>query len=196
MPKAEQFYSTLIVSSSPKFREFIKPLLTPVFCDPVAYAESSSAAQRLVLEKSFDLVIVNSPLRDDMGLKLAIDASRGKGTVCLFLSDALNYDSAREGLKPQGVFTLMKPVSASSLAQALEWLSSAREKLRSFEKKALTLEEKMAEIRTVNRAKLLLIENRGMTESEAHRYIEREAMDRCVRKGAVADEIIDLYVDR
>ncbi len=193
MPKAEQYYSTLIVSSSPRFRDFVKPLLLPAHCDPISFLESASAARRLILENTFDFVIVNSPLKDDVGVKLAVDASRAQGTVCLFLADAQNYDAVRESLKPQGVFTAMKPISSNALAQAIEWLSSAREKLRTLEKKTLTLEEKMAEIRVVNRAKLLLIENRGMSEAEAHRYIEREAMDRCVRKGAVADEIIDIY---
>ena len=49
------------------------------------------------------------------------------------------------------------------------------------------------EIRMVNRAKLILIKMRGMTEVEAHRFIVRAAMDRCVRKRAVAQEIIDYH---
>ncbi len=49
------------------------------------------------------------------------------------------------------------------------------------------------EIRMVNRAKLILIKMRGMTEVEAHRFIVRSAMDRCVRKRAVAQEIIDYH---
>lgn len=46
------------------------------------------------------------------------------------------------------------------------------------------------EIRMVNRAKLILIKMRGMTEGEAHRYIVRSAMDACVKKRAVAADII------
>lgn len=49
------------------------------------------------------------------------------------------------------------------------------------------------EIRLVNRAKLILIKMRGMSEGEAHRFIVRSAMDRCVRKRAVAQEIIDYH---
>ena len=53
----------------------------------------------------------------------------------------------------------------------------------------------MAEIRMVNRAKWLLINQLQMTEPEAHRLIEKQAMDRCIAKRAVAQEIIDRYGD-
>ena len=49
------------------------------------------------------------------------------------------------------------------------------------------------EIRLVNRAKLILIKMRGMSEGEAHRFIVRSAMDRCVKKRAVAREIIEYH---
>lgn len=46
------------------------------------------------------------------------------------------------------------------------------------------------EVRLMNRAKLILIKMRGMTEAEAHRFIIKTAMDRCVKKRAVAEDII------
>lgn len=46
------------------------------------------------------------------------------------------------------------------------------------------------EIRLVNRAKLILIRMRGMTEAEAHRFIGKTAMDRCVKKREVAEQVI------
>ena len=51
----------------------------------------------------------------------------------------------------------------------------------------------MEEIRLANRAKMLLMQNLKMTEQEAHRYIEKEAMDRGLKKTAVAENIIKTY---
>ena len=79
------------------------------------------------------------------------------------------------------------------MAVALSWLSSAREKLRKTEKKTLSIEEKMEEIRIVNRAKWILIRELKLDEPEAHRYIEKQAMDRCISKRIVAEEIIKTY---
>ena len=49
----------------------------------------------------------------------------------------------------------------------------------------------MEEIRIVNRAKMLLMQVKSMTEAEAHRYIEKEAMDTGAKKIAVANLIIN-----
>ena len=72
-------------------------------------------------------------------------------------------------------------------------MSSARERLRKSFKKALSIEEKMEEIRIVNRAKWLPISELKMDEQGAHRYIEKQAMDRCISKRIVAEEIIKTY---
>ena len=72
-------------------------------------------------------------------------------------------------------------------------LLSAREKLRKTEKKSLSIEEKMEEIRIVNRAKWILIRELKLDEPEAHRYIEKQAMDRCISKRIVAEDIIKTY---
>lgn len=51
----------------------------------------------------------------------------------------------------------------------------------------------MEEIRIVNRAKWILISEIKMDEADAHRYIEKQAMDRCVSKREVAESIIKTY---
>ena len=51
----------------------------------------------------------------------------------------------------------------------------------------------MAEIRLVNKAKWLLIGELHMDEPDAHRYIEKQAMDRCISRREIAEEIIKTY---
>ena len=99
------------------------------------------------------------------------------------------YDKVME----YGVFTLPKPTSKPTVTLALNWMGSARERLRQLEKKSLSVQEKMAEIRLVNRAKWVLISELNMSEPDAHRYIEKQAMDRCVTKQRIAEEIIKTY---
>ena len=60
-------------------------------------------------------------------------------------------------------------------------------------KKSLSIEEKMAEIRVVNRAKWILITELKMSEPDAHRYIEKQSMDQCISKRQIAEEIIKTY---
>ena len=51
----------------------------------------------------------------------------------------------------------------------------------------------MEEIRIIKRAKWLLISEKNMDDQKAHRYIEKQAMDRCLSKREIAEEIIRAY---
>ena len=92
-----------------------------------------------------------------------------------------------------GVLTLAKPTGMQMVAQNLRVLCATRERMRQMEAKQATVEERIEEIRLVNRAKWLLIECLGMTEPEAHRYIEKQSMDQRISKREVAESVIRTY---
>lgn len=193
MSLKEQIYSVLVISSSENFNAALESLLPVSHFQPVRYAGSISAGKRLANQRDFDLVIINSPLPDDIGSSFAIDISAANGTAVLLIVRSDILENLREKLIGAGVFALTKPLSAQMFAQALEWMMTVRERLRKAETKTLSIEEKMEEIRVVNRAKWLLITEVKMEEPQAHRYIEKQAMDRCISKRDVAEEIIRTY---
>ena len=51
--------------------------------------------------------------------------------------------------------------------------------------------DKIAQLRLVDRAKCYLIEHKGMSEAEAHRMIEKIAMDTRRDRAEVAAEILE-----
>ena len=112
--------------------------------------------------------------------------------VLLFLR-AEHYPDITARVSPYGILTVSKPTSASIITQSLQLLCGTRERLRRMEQKTASIEEKMQEIRLVNRAKWRLIGQLKMTEDEAHRYIEKQAMDRCVTKRTIAENILATY---
>ncbi len=188
-----QTYSILVVSSAQKFNDAIAPMLPGSDYYPATFVSNVAAARRELVARSYDFVIVNAPLPDDYGTRFAIDASAKPGTVVLLLVRSEVYEELTAKVTPQGVFTLAKPVPTQNLQLGLKWLASARERLRKLEQKASSVEEKMEEIRLVNRAKWILIEQLKMTEGDAHRHIEKQAMDRCVSRREIALGIIQTY---
>ena len=189
----EQTYSVLVVSSLQKFNDAIAPMLPYSDYYPVCYVSNIAAARREMLARQYDFVIINAPLPDDFGTRFAIDTCANTDSVILLMLRADSYEEVNAKVQPYGVFTLQVPTPAQTLKQGLKWLAAARERLRKLEKKALTVEEKMEEIRVVNRAKWILIEQLKMTEAEAHHHIERQAMDRCMSKKEIALAIIKTY---
>ena len=193
MSLKERVYSVLIVSAAEGFNDALSTLLPTSKYSPTNFVSNISAAKRALAERAFDFVIINSPLPDDIGTRFAIDTGSSKETVVLLIVRAELQAEIYDKVAEHGVFVLPKPTSKPTMAIALSWLSSAREKLRKTEKKTLSIEEKMEEIRIVNRAKWILIRELKLDEPEAHRYIEKQAMDRCISKRIVAEEIIKTY---
>ena len=190
---SEQAYSVLVVSSAQKFNDAITPLLPYSDYYPVCYVSNIAAARREMLARNYDFVIINAPLPDDFGTRFAIDTCGGTDTVVLLLLRSDSYEEIDAKVSAHGVFTLQVPTPLQTLKQGLKWMVSARERLRKMEKKTTTIEEKMEEIRLMNRAKWILIEQLKMTDADAHHHIEKQAMDRCTSKKEIALGIIKTY---
>lgn len=193
MSLEERIYSVLIISASDNFNTALKELLPDSVFSPVQIVPNINNAKRAFAGRSFDFLFINSPLSDDPGILFAIDCCNRNDTVILLLVRNDIHDEIYAKVLPYGIFTLPKPTSKSTLYQAVNWMRSERERLRKLEKKTLTIEEKMEEIRVVNRAKWILIHELKMEEPQAHRYIEKQAMDCCTSKRSVAEKIIKLY---
>ncbi|MBO4339689.1 MAG: ANTAR domain-containing protein [Clostridia bacterium] len=168
-------------------------MLSEALFSPVQFATDISSAGRIKAQRHFDFIIVNSPLADGFGTDFAIDSGEAKNTVVLQLVRAELYEEIYEKNSAYGVFTLPKPISKQSMLNALHWMITTKSKVARLESKAVSIEDKMQEIRLVNKAKWLLIDKGKMAEPDAHRHIEKEAMDRCVSKRVVAEEIIKKY---
>lgn len=192
MQLKERRYSVLTVSSQPKFNQALSELMNDGRKYDSELETSVNAAKRRLLDKSYDIIIINVPLPDDDGISLAIDRSAGMASAVLLLVKGEYYTDVFDRVCPYGVFTLPKPSPKQMVSQAFDWLESTRERLRKLEKRSVSLEDKMQEIRLVNRAKWLLITQKGMTEEQAHKAIEKLAMDSCITKSAAATQIIGL----
>ena len=189
----ERTYSVLIVTASDTFANSVMPLLPMTDYWPVTTVHSVSEARRRVVDTEFDIVLINAPLPDDFGMRLAIDicTNSGAGVLLMVKNDLFNDIYAK--VVGYGVITLSKPTNSQMVTQNLRILCATRERMRQMQARQATVEEKIEEIRLVNRAKWLLIECLSMTEPEAHRYIEKQSMDARISKREVAENIIKTY---
>ena len=193
MEFTERRYSVLLVSSSPKFNESMLALLSESRFYPVTAVSDVSSARRRLLENKYDIVIINAPLPDDFGTRLALYICENSGAGVLLLVKAEHYPDINGRVSQFGMLVLPKPTTSQAVSQSLQLLCGTRERLRRMEQKTASIEEKMEEIRIINRAKLLLMEQLKMTEKEAHRFIEKQAMDRCVTRITIAQSILSTY---
>lgn len=194
MSYAERHYRVLLVSVGDKFINEINNLLQGDQYQRDC-SHSASDARCKLLENPYDIVIVNAPLSDEFGSRLCIDASRNNGTVAVIFASNDTYDEIYDKVSVQGVFVVRKPTSRNLVSQALSLSVCARERLRTLENKAVKAESKVDEIRIVNKAKWMLIDHEGLSEADAHRYVEKSAMDAGITKKLAAQLIIDKYLN-
>lgn len=190
MDLAVRSYKTLVVTSSEKFNETVLPLLSAASCVVTKTVSSGMEARREALENSFDIILINTSLPDEFGTKLALDLSGDSGVGIMLFTSSEHFMEINSRVSRYGILVISKPTSSAIVAQSLSLLCATRERLRRMEQKTASIEEKMEEIRLVNRAKWVLIDKLDLSEPEAHRYIEKMAMDRSETKREVADFII------
>lgn len=65
--------------------------------------------------------------------------------------------------------------------------------MKGLKKQNEQLQKKIEDIKFVDRAKCVLIEYLKMSEAEAHRFIEKQAMDLRVTKREIASRILKTY---
>ena len=183
--------SVLIVSGSEKGIEYFEELAGPSFSQ-IVHAQSAAQAAELVMHTPFDVVIVNAPLADELGDGFAVRCTENSYASVLLLIKAELADTAAAA-ENAGVLVLTKPAGKGAIQSAVKLACAVGRRLFKAQSKADTLKSKMDELKTVNRAKWLLIGKLGMNEADAHRYIEKLAMDTRQTRREIAESVIKTY---
>ena len=187
--KTEGYHSILIVSTSEQFVPVIKKLLKGFAA--VDVRKSGALARRSILEGYYDLVVINGPLCDETGEDLAIFVTEKCNASVLLVIPQDVMENVLQLVTDVGVLVIGKPCPVGKLDKAVRFLVATQKKIREQEQKVIALNEKMEEMRIVNKAKFLLIEEKHMLEDEAHRWIGKQAMDHGISRGRAARKILD-----
>lgn len=179
------------MSSSPKGTDSLTMLLKSFSSAEVSIADCGSGARRAIGENEYDIIIINAPLSDEFGHELAIKATTDSSAGVVIICKTELSDNVSSKVEDYGVFVVSKPLNRQLFYQALKLVTALRNRILGFQKENRKLQTKIEEIRLVDRAKCALIEHLGMTEPEAHRRIEKQAMDTRSTRREVAREILD-----
>ena len=189
------FLDSVLIVSSEKGQNSLARLLSARFAGiKLTTAASGNEARRIMLKQDFQLIIINAPLTDEIGQNLAMSAvhQSSAGVLLLMRGDSMNL--LQPNLDDFGIIVLEKPLNRPMFEQTLTLVQRTSQLLRELQTENRKLERKLEELRLVSRAKCLLIADKGMSEEDAHSYIERMAMDRRETKQTVAESIIENYL--
>lgn len=150
--------------------------------------DNISQARVLVNEQRFGIAIICADSRDPAYTEIAETLSdTGCGTVLITSS---GVDGDLLGLYDCGVQIVSPPLTTLALFGAVKTAKGITEKLLRLAEENAALKKKLETLKAVSKAKCILIEG-GMTEEEAHKEIERSAMEQRKTRLEIACDIIE-----
>jgi response regulator NasT len=192
MPRKDDIqHSILIVSTSDQFDTVVKRSLPEGNFMTVDYLRSASSARRNILDRFYDIVVINTPLADENGVELAIDIAEDTNISVLVVTSSDIYGDVLDRVTDSGVLAIQKPFPRGLLNKSIRYLISIQNRMQVLSKEISKAKDKLEEIRVISRAKVMLVEKKNMTEDEAHRFIGNQAMNDGVSRKRAAERIMD-----
>lgn len=184
---------TLLVGSSEKSQALLQSLLSGTGFSQCVLAQNGAEARRMLNQGEYALTIINTPLTDEPGIDLAVKTAQSTLSGVILLVKAEMADMVSQKVEESGVLVVAKPVARLLFDQALRLSMTARNRMLMLQNQNEKLQKKIEEMRMVDRAKCALIQYLRMTEQQAHRHIEKQAMDTRQTKMQVARDIVNTY---
>ena len=188
----------LIAGKTKKICESISELLTyggnPDGSDPervglpqsgfITVCVTDGIHARCADAKSFDVIIISTPLEDEFGLDLAAELHGKSDAGLIVITKGELAEEIQNKLKFTGAFVIGRPTSRASLLQAVRFAGIAGEN---------KLERQIEDMKVINRAKACLMQYLNLTEEQAHRHLQKQAMELGKTRRKAAEDILLTY---
>ncbi len=183
----------LLVTNSEQSARSLSELLTSEGYDEITPVFASYSAEEKASDDGFDVICINAPLPDENGISLSIHFAQTTRASVVIIVPQKNADEVSDLLTQHGVLVIAKPINKHLFHHYLQFADCFRSRMLRVERENERLKHMVDDLRLIDRAKLLLVSCLNMSESQAHRYIEKQAMDLRISKAQVAVQVIQTY---
>ena len=185
----------LIIAKNQETIESISTMLKDAGVKEIFTSTNSAQAHELIEGESIDLIVLITPLEVEFGLELIADlhSKTDAGIIVLTKSDIC--EEVQDKIRFTGAFVLGRPVSKQVFLQTIKFALIASEEIHKLKVQTNKLEQKLDDIKLIDKAKCCLIEYLRLTEAQAHRHIQKQAMDLRKSQREIAEDILKTYMN-
>jgi two-component system, response regulator PdtaR len=190
-PVSSETIRVLIAEDEALIRLDLKEMLEEEGYTVVAEVGDGQQAVEQALELRPDLVIldIQMPVLDGLSAADQIASNRIAPVIVL---TAFSQRELVERARDAGAMAyLVKPFSKNDLVPAIEVARARFAEMTALDAEVRTLEERLETRKIVEQAKGRLMEQQGITEAEAFRWIQRTAMNQRTSMKALAQSILE-----
>lgn len=156
-------------------------------------ADGLDEAERKLAQLDPALVVWQCNAPGLPALRQCVRLAEGSEAVFLLLVRPGTYEAVWRFVQAAGICVMSWPAPQEVFRQTLRNLLLLKKSLRAMQEKTDQLQSQLQDMKRIQKAKSLLMNQLGMSEADAHRWIEKAAMDRCVKKREIAETIIRMY---
>ncbi|MFR4068743.1 MAG: ANTAR domain-containing response regulator [Oscillospiraceae bacterium] len=156
-------------------------------------ADGLDEAERKLAQLDPALVVWQCDAPGLPALRQCVRLAEGSEAVFLLLVRPGTYEAVWRFVQAAGICVMSWPAPQEVFRQTLRNLLLLKKSLRAMQEKTDQLQSQLQDMKRIQKAKSLLMNQLGMSEADAHRWIEKAAMDRCVKKREIAETIIRMY---
>ncbi len=183
----------LIVCSRTDLIKDLRTLMLQQGYSAAEYSLSANEARRKLDIFEPELILINAPLQDELGIDLVLDIADKTDAGIIVLAKHEHLEEMQFKLERVGALILPKPINKTILLQTSRFAVNSRKSLKGLKHQNDDLEKRINDRKIIEKAKWLLVEKMNMSEPQAHRYIQKRAMDTRVSQIKVAEEILSNY---
>lgn len=156
-------------------------------------ADGLDEAERKLAQLDPALVVWQCDAPGLPALRQCARLAESSEAVFLLLVRPGTYEAVWQFVQAAGICVMSWPAPQEVFRQTLRNLLLLKKSLRAMQEKTDQLQSQLQDMKRIQKAKSLLMNQLGMSEADAHRWIEKAAMDRCVKKREIAETIIRMY---
>jgi two-component system, response regulator PdtaR len=153
-------------------------------------ASDGEAAVKLTESLRPDLVIMDIKMPGLDGISAAERIAADHLAPVVILTAFSQRDLVLRARDAGAMAFLVKPFTKADLVPAIEIAVSRFQEVSALESEVTNLKDRLEVRKLLDRAKGILQADRGMTEAEAFRFIQKSSMDRRMTMRAVAEEVL------
>jgi len=180
----------IIIDSDATWRKNIKNLIGKMGYWVIGEAEDGLSGLKLIRARQPDLVIIEAFLPGMDGYELARIIQEDKLAPVILIASSTQQNVIEKAKAAKVYAFLVKPELEYNLIPAIELALTNYQEIVKLETQIKELKDTLETRKVIERAKGILMETMGISETEAFKRIQRQSMNKRISMRAVAEAII------
>jgi response regulator NasT len=192
MSETQVMLKILLVNDTNKQVGRLRAALVQAGFEVVEEVSSAFMIPRTVASLQPDLVMIDTESASRDVLEQIVIVSQNEPRPIVMVSDDRQPTAIRAAIKAGVSAYVVEGIDAAKLESVLAVAQARFEEDQALKQQVRVAESKLNERKTVERAKGMLMQLRGLTEADAYNAMRKMAMDRNIRIVDVAEKLLSM----